>query len=207
MQEARPDNHAKAVLTHWQERLDKLAGQVEKGDVKPEKLTRTAAGANYALAKYFDERARDEVGKQGKEVQAGYDLQAAADCFEQSLIWTGPASAKGQQQQNEQAQEQAQRANLRHEDVRAIADARLAADRLITAQNLASGQHEGAQTAAAKSGPSNSATAGQNAQAPEPQKAAEELSKAIQSSSEKFKGHAEGQAKAHESPKASASSK
>lgn len=204
MQEARPGDQAKDVLAHWQQQLHQLAGRVDKGDVKSEELARAAAGANYALANYFDERARDEVGKQGKEVQAGYDLQAAAGCFEQSLIWTGPSAAKGQQSQQSQQGRQANGSQqLREQDVKAIADARSAADRLISAQSLASDQQEGgARPAAARSGPSNTTAGGQNAQASDPQKAADELSKAIQSCRDKFQD--QGQASGHDGQKANA---
>lgn len=194
MQEARSGNVDKGVLSHWQEQLKQLADRVQKGDAKEPEVTHASAGANYALAKYFDERARSELGDKGKQVQAGYDLQAAADCFEQALIWHDTGMPKDQQTQPQAAQQ----------DAKAIADARLAADQLISADNLASnGSSGGAQPAAAKSGPSAGNNKGQSA---DPQKAAEELSKSISACADKF-GTQQGQQQKSSDSQQKASSK
>ena len=190
MQEARPGDQGKDVLSHWQQKLNDLAGRVEKGDVKSHDMIHTANGANYALAKYFDERAKDEIGDQHKQVQAGYDLEAAADCFEQSMLWSNPSSA----QQGQHAQD----SQLQQQDVQAIADARAAADRMISAENLASNgsdQQGEAQLAAGKTGPgheqqnqgSANAQSGNSGSSQNAQQAVNELGKAIDARGSAFK--------------------
>lgn len=176
MQEARPGDQAKDVLSHWQQKLDQLASRVEKGDVKSQDLIHASNGANYALAKYFDQRAKGEIADSGKQVQAGYDLEAAADCFEQSMLWSNP----GSQQQAQSNQNQ--RAKLQQQDAQAVQDARVAADRLISAQNLAENQQGEAQLAAGKTGPGHenkAQTSSNQNSSQEMQKAVDELSKCI----------------------------
>jgi len=172
MQEARPGEIGKQLLSPWRQNLEKLASQVSKGDVKAQDLTKDAADTSYALAKYFSERAVDEL-KNKHEVTAGYDLSAAAGNFEQALAWSQ------QKPQDKQVQ--------------AIAESRSASDQLITAANLAADQSAG-QSGEASPASSKQPAAGTSGQAhPSSQantqnasKAADDLLKSIDSLSSKF---------------------
>ena len=85
-----------AVKSAKQE-LDRLADQISKdqGNIQPEEIAQSAARAQLAIAKFYDDRVQNEKGG-SRSLEAGYALQAATTHTREALMWSGenvPADA------------------------------------------------------------------------------------------------------------------
>jgi hypothetical protein len=143
-----------------------------------QQLTQAFAQANHALAKHFQMQAKRELDKD-KAIMAGYDLDAAASSLQAACAWSMQQPAQ--------------------DVISAVADARVAAMRLLSpnmtadqqTQSSADSQGE-AQPAAARISPSDQSQGSQTNASQQQQekqgaqKALQELDKAIQSTASQF---------------------
>ena len=77
-------------------------------------LDRAFAKASEALAKHFDALTKSELSKQ-RYIAAGYDLNATANCFKNTIVWSDAKPSKDDMTMIANAQEVA--ANLRDSEV------------------------------------------------------------------------------------------
>jgi hypothetical protein len=89
MQGGRGHGDVSQKLTSSADKLRKLAGKIESGELKDaQKLSKAFAKANVALAQHHNALAKSFL-QNDRFVAAGYDLDAAATNLKQAVVWHG----------------------------------------------------------------------------------------------------------------------
>ena len=89
LQSSRGDGEARQALSGVADQLNQLARQIAQGqDLSAEKLTREFARAEQALAEHHQVMALAALQKDNP-LKAGYELEAAAQSFQQAIAWSG----------------------------------------------------------------------------------------------------------------------
>jgi hypothetical protein len=119
MQAARPGDKQNNDLKKEAQQLRKIAGELQNGNNKGnntsiQTLDKDFARASDALAKHFDAITQHDLSKQNY-VAAGYDLNATANAFKDTIIWSDQKPSKDDLEMIGNAQEIA--LNLRSNEV------------------------------------------------------------------------------------------